>query len=87
MSHTVIDFELARKNVTKKLGNFDNRKIQEKSFCPQKQYKPTELAFWSTMKLQEIVQDKGCLDYRELLNILPEDVESNTLQYFWQFDG
>ena len=71
MFWTVLDIELADKNVIKELGVFVDGKVQGYSFRPPKKYKPTKQAIWCTRNLHGIVWNSGRLDYSELSNILP----------------
>ena len=69
----VIDFELAYKNVNKKLLVLIVENVQDFSFRSPKSYKTTNQAFWYTGDLDEIVWKSGCLDYIELPNTLPSN--------------
>ena len=78
MSCTVLDIELADKNVIKELRVFTDGKVQGYSFRPKK-YKPTKQAFWCTRNLHINVWNIGHLDYSELSIIFPRAVKG---EYF-----
>ena len=70
----VLDIELEDKNFLWKLRNFFDGKFQGYSFCPSKEYKPTEQEFWCTINLHGIVWNSGRFDYSGFSNILPTAV-------------
>ena len=74
MSCLVLDIELADKNVTKKLGVFIDLIVEGDSFCPPEKYKLTSQTVSYTKNLHGAAWNRGRLDYNELLNILPRDV-------------
>ena len=71
MSCIVLDIELAKLNVIKKLGVFTDGKVQGYSFRPPNENKPTKQGFCCTIKLRGIVWIRGCLDYNEFPNVFP----------------
>ena len=76
MSCIVLNNELADRNVIWDLGVVFIGKLHGHLFRRPKKHKPTKKAFWCTGNLRGIVRNKGCLDYNEILNILPRDVKS-----------
>ena len=76
MFSIVLEIELAEKNIFKELGVFIDGNVQGYSFYLPNVYKPKEQAFCYRRKLYEIVWNSGCLDYRELLNILRKEVKA-----------
>ena len=53
------------------IGSFFVGNVQGHPFCPPKKPKSTKQSFCFTGNLRKFVKNSRCLDYSELLNILP----------------
>ena len=70
MSLTVLDIELAEKNVIKELGLFIDGSVQRFSLCPPKTFKPNKQTIWNTSRLHGTAWSSGKLEYEELFAVL-----------------
>ena len=74
-SCSVLDIELADKNVIKELGVFIDGKVQGYSISPPKKNKLTKQTSWCTRNLHKIVWNRCRLDHIQLSNIFPRAVK------------
>ena len=77
MSCSVLDIQLANKNVEKDSGVFIDGVFQANFLRPPKKYKPTKQALWCIRILKRKVWSSRNLEYNELKIVLPKDIRAD----------
>ena len=69
MSCIVLDIELTKKNIFRKLAFFIDGSLRGISFCHPKTFKPNKQTTWNTRHLNGIAWSSGKLKYEKLLAV------------------
>ena len=76
MSWIALDIDFAAKYLVQELRIFLDQNVLGYTFCPPERYQPRKPTFWGTSNWHGIVWNSGKLEYSELQNVFPKDVEA-----------